>query len=224
MSLNDCKRNSKHTTNSHFFFPPALSATSVCSHEMTLPNITTPLPSIKATRERPSQFLKVSHTSGCCGWKEHSAISLDFKEWGSSIFLPPVSLPIFHFSFEIRHAERPQRTKPIGEYPTLISFGISRTWICASNSFVCPRVVSFLWIITSPDRGMLFLSRPLMFRPTLSPGLAKSTREWCISTVKTLPTQGFDAVCVGRNKTSSPGFTCPCSTRPAKTSPTPLIL
>merc|ERR1712187_266843 len=53
---------------------------------MTLPSITTPLPSMKATRERPSQFLKVSHTSGCCGWKLHCAISLDFKEWGSSIF------------------------------------------------------------------------------------------------------------------------------------------
>merc|ERR1711927_12451 len=82
-----------YTYASYFFLPPALSATSVCSHEMTLPNITTPLPSIKATRERPSQFLKVSQTSGCCGAKEHSAISFDFKECGSSIFFPPVSLP-----------------------------------------------------------------------------------------------------------------------------------
>merc|ERR1739845_279563 len=86
----------------HFFLPPALSPASFCSHEMTFPNITTPLPSMKATRERPSQFLKVSHTSGCWGAKEHSAISLDFKEWGSSIFLPPVSLPIFHLSLEMR--------------------------------------------------------------------------------------------------------------------------
>jgi elongation factor 1-alpha len=45
---------------------------------------------------------------------------------------------------------------------------------------------------------MLFLSKPLMFSPTLSPGFAKSTREWCISTVKTLPVQGFGPVCVGK--------------------------
>merc|ERR1719433_1072536 len=179
--------------------------------------MTTPFPSMKATRERPSQFLKVSHTSGCWGWKAHWAISLDFRACGSSIFLPPVSLPIFHLRPEMRQAARPQRTKPIGEYPTLISFGMSRTW-------VWPNVVSFLYTITSPERGMLFLSRPLMLRPTLSPGLAKSTRWWCISTVKTLPVQGLEAVCVGKKTTSSPGFTTPCSTRPAKTSPTPLIL
>ena len=41
--------------------------------------------------------------------------ALDFKEWGSSIFLPPVSFPIFHLSAEMRQAARPQRTKPIGE-------------------------------------------------------------------------------------------------------------
>merc|ERR1719394_2134192 len=110
----------------HFFLPP-LSASVFLSQEITLPSITTPLPSMKATRDKPSQFLKVSQTSGCCGWKLHSAISFDFKECGSSIFFPPVSLPIFHFSLEIRHAERPQRTKPIGEYPTLISFGMSST-------------------------------------------------------------------------------------------------
>merc|ERR1719353_944059 len=99
----------------HFFLPPAAAASSLRSHETTLPSMTTPLPSMNATRDRPSQFLKVSQTSGCCGWNEHSAISLDFKECGSSIFLPPVSLPIFHFSLEMRHADRPQRTKPIGE-------------------------------------------------------------------------------------------------------------
>merc|ERR1719221_290239 len=159
----------------HFFLPLA-APSSLRSHETTLPNITTPLPSMKATRDKPSQFLNVSHTSGCWGWKLHCAISLDFREWGSSIFLPPVSLPIFHLSFEIRHADRPQRTNPIGEYPHLISFGMSRTWICASNSRVWPSVVSFLYTITSPDLGMLFLSRPLMFKPTLSPGFAKSTR------------------------------------------------
>merc|ERR1712025_196834 len=211
------------TSRAYFFLPPA-EASSLRSQEMTLPSMTTPLPSMKATRDRPSQFLKVSHTKGCWGWKLHSAISFDFSECGSSIFLPPVSLPIFHLSLEIRHAERPQRTNPIGEYPTLISFGISRTWICAANSLVRPRVVSFLYTITSPERGMLFLSKPLIFKPTLSPGFAKSTRWWCISTVKTLPVQGFEAVCVGRKTTSSPGFTTPCSTRPASTSPTPLIL
>ena len=106
------------------------------THTATLPSITTPLPSMKATRERPSQFLKESHTRGCWGWKEvlggtqtgsyqtgsyqkgrfippkpgfweqpHLirprlyasevwAISFDFRECGSSIFLPPVSLPV----------------------------------------------------------------------------------------------------------------------------------
>merc|ERR1719281_1083396 len=82
---------------------------------MTFPSITTPFPSINATRERPSQFLKLSQTSGCWGWKLASAISLDFSAWGSSIFLPPVSFPIFHFKAEMRHADRPHRTKPIGE-------------------------------------------------------------------------------------------------------------
>merc|ERR1711959_637844 len=98
----------------HFFLPPA-AASSFRSQVTTLPSITTPLPSMKATRDRPSQFLNVSQTSGCCGWKEHSAISLDFKEWGSSIFLPPVSLPIFQQILDTRQAERPQRTKPMGE-------------------------------------------------------------------------------------------------------------
>merc|ERR1719161_2759445 len=87
---------------SHFFLPPLSAASAFCSHEMTLPSITTPLPSMKATRERPSQFLKLSQTSGCCGMKLHSAISLDFREWGSSIFFPPVSFPIFHLSAEMR--------------------------------------------------------------------------------------------------------------------------
>merc|ERR1712190_37941 len=76
----------------HFFLPPA-AASALCSQVTILPNITTPLPSMKATRERPSQFLNVSHTNGCWGWNAHSAISLGFKEWGSSIFLPPVSFP-----------------------------------------------------------------------------------------------------------------------------------
>merc|ERR1712211_95375 len=98
----------------HFFLPPA-APSSLRSQEITFPSMTTPLPSMKATRDKPSQFLKVSHTRGCCGWKLHCAISLDFNEWGSSIFLPPVSFPIFHFNALIRQAERPHRTKPIGE-------------------------------------------------------------------------------------------------------------
>merc|ERR1712083_1267595 len=98
----------------HFFLPP-LSPSSLRSHEITFPSITTPLPSMNATRDNPSQFLNVSHTSGCCGWKLHWAISFDFNECGSSIFLPPVSFPIFHLSLEIRQAERPHRTNPIGE-------------------------------------------------------------------------------------------------------------
>merc|ERR1712164_166590 len=98
----------------HFFFPPP-AASSLCSQEMTLPSMTTPFPSMKATRERPSQFLKLSQKSGCWGMKLHSAISLDLSECGSSIFLPPVSFPIFQEIFEIRHAERPHRTKPMGE-------------------------------------------------------------------------------------------------------------
>merc|ERR1719476_276082 len=126
----------------HFFLPPAPPPSSFRSHEITFPSMTTPFPSMNATRDRPSQFLNVSHTRGCCGTKLHSAISFDFREWGSSIFFPPVSLPIFHLSLEMRQAERPHRTKPIGEYPTLISFGMSRTWICASNSRVWPSVAT----------------------------------------------------------------------------------
>merc|ERR1712151_499373 len=69
----------------HFFLPPA-PPSSLRSHEITLPNITTPLPSMKATRERPSQFLKLSQTKGCWGWKLHCAISFDFNEWGSPMY------------------------------------------------------------------------------------------------------------------------------------------
>merc|ERR1711959_365117 len=91
------------------FLPAALSA--FCPAVVILPNMTTPLPSKNAMRDRPSQFLNVSTTSGCCGTKLHSAISLLFSACGSSIFLPPVSLPIFHAIFDTRHAERPHRTK-----------------------------------------------------------------------------------------------------------------
>merc|ERR1719393_117151 len=86
----------------HFFLAPS----TLTTFFTILPSMTTPLPSRKAMRERPSQFLKVSTTSGCCGAKFTSAISFDLSECGSSIFLPPVSLPIFQFIFEMRHAER----------------------------------------------------------------------------------------------------------------------
>merc|ERR1712048_1552965 len=92
----------------YFFFASKTLASTVT----TFPNITTPFPSMKATRDRPSQFLKESATSGCWGSKVHWAISLDFREWGSSIFLPPVSFPIFHLIADTRQAARPQRTKP----------------------------------------------------------------------------------------------------------------
>merc|ERR1719337_748686 len=77
---------------------------------VTLPSMTAVLPSRKAMRVRPSQFLKESTTSGCCGRKTTSAISLDLREWGSAIFLPPVSLPTLKLNLVARQAERPQRT------------------------------------------------------------------------------------------------------------------
>merc|ERR1712056_117006 len=98
------ERSTRILKTSHFFLPPPLSASSFFSQEMTLPSVTTPLPSMNATRDKPSQFLNVSHTSGCCGWKEHSAISFDFKECGSSIFFPPVSFPIFQLNLLMRQA------------------------------------------------------------------------------------------------------------------------
>merc|ERR1719463_1002030 len=64
----------------YFFF--ALSTLSVFF--TIFPSITTPLPSRKAMRERPSQFLNVSTTRGCCGAKFTSAISLDLSECSST--------------------------------------------------------------------------------------------------------------------------------------------
>jgi len=40
-------------------------ASTLASTEVTFPSITTPFPSINATRERPSQFLYESATKGC---------------------------------------------------------------------------------------------------------------------------------------------------------------
>merc|ERR1719171_2991792 len=99
----------------HFFFFASSLMSAFFVTDVIFPNMTTPFPSMKATRERPSQFLKVSQTRGCWGAMVISAISFDFRLWGSSIFFPPVSLPIFHFSFTIRQADRPHRTKPMGE-------------------------------------------------------------------------------------------------------------
>ena len=42
------------------------------------------------------------------------------------------------------------------------------------NFFVRSKVLSFLCTLTSPDRNMLFASRPSMFNSTLSPGLVHS--------------------------------------------------
>merc|ERR1712194_898359 len=80
-TLCDCLQRELDATPSHFFFPP-LSPSSLRSHEITLPNITTPLPSMKATREGPSQFLKLSQTKGCWGWKLTCAISFDLRNGG----------------------------------------------------------------------------------------------------------------------------------------------
>merc|ERR1719198_1879573 len=66
-------------------------------------------------RESPSQFLNESTTRGCCGTKTTWAISFDLSECGFSIFLPPVSLPTLKSKPVARQAERPQRTKPMGE-------------------------------------------------------------------------------------------------------------
>merc|ERR1711988_726318 len=101
----------------YFFFLPVSSGgmSFLYLSAVTLPSMTAVLPSRKAMRERPSQFLKESTTSGCCGTKTTSAISLDLSECGLSIFLPPVSLPTLKLKAVARHAERPQRTKPIGE-------------------------------------------------------------------------------------------------------------
>jgi len=73
------KTNGSRVPPSYFFFPP-FSPSSFLTQSTTLPSITTPFPSMKATRERPSQFLKLSHTNGCCGVNQHSAISLLFNE------------------------------------------------------------------------------------------------------------------------------------------------
>merc|ERR1740138_1522392 len=213
-----------HERPTYFFFPFLPSSLIFSPVLITLPSMTTPLPSMMATRERPSQFLKESTTSGCCGTNMTSAISLALRQCGSSIFFPPVSFPIFHINCFIRTAERPVRTKHTGVYPTLSSPGWSRTCTCAVKVPASFNVPSFLYTITSPVRGMLSLLRPLTLRPTLSPAFASSQRLWCISQVNTFPAHALEEECCGRKITSSPGFTMPCSTRPVITSPTPLIL
>ena len=73
--------------------PHTAAAQALCVTLVTLPSITAVLPSRKAMRERPSQFLNESTTSGCVGLNTICAISFDLSECGSSSFLPPVSLP-----------------------------------------------------------------------------------------------------------------------------------
>merc|ERR1712004_252230 len=55
----------RKTIRATYFFLPPLSPSSLRSQEITFPNMTTPFPSMNATRERPSQFLNVSQTRGC---------------------------------------------------------------------------------------------------------------------------------------------------------------
>jgi len=101
------------------------------------------------------------------------------------------------------HAEWPHLTKPIGEYPIHIWFGtLSKVCIYATNLIGEVSVVSDLRIITSPTQGILFFSRPFTFNPILSPWVALSTLEWCISIVKTFPWQANVGVWDGKNITS----------------------
>mmetsp|Transcript_29236 Transcript_29236/g.40766 ORF Transcript_29236/g.40766 Transcript_29236/m.40766 type:complete len:248 (-) Transcript_29236:125-868(-) len=189
----------------------------------TFPSITTPFPSKKAIRARPSHDLNGSATNPKTGSKTTSAISPCLSILGSSTFLPPVSFPIFQLIFFSLHALRPQRTKPMGEYPGLSSCGTSKTCTCAVNSPVAVSDLSELRIITSPARGGLSLWNPFTFMPTLSPGIASGTLLWCISMENTFPVHGLFGVWVGRNVTSASFFRMPCSTLPASTSPTPLM-
>merc|ERR1712098_913402 len=73
---------------------------------VTLPSMTTVLPSMMAMRPRPSQFLKESTTNGCWGSKTTSATSPALRLAGSSALEPPVSLPIFQLILVILTAER----------------------------------------------------------------------------------------------------------------------
>ena len=63
---------------------------------------------------------------------------------------------------------------------------MSNTWIGALNSFVRSKVLSFMYTLTSPDRDMLFVSRPLMFNSTLSlvkpgPLVDDAFAQWTLS-------------------------------------------
>jgi len=182
---------------------------------MTLPNMTHPLPSMKATRERPSQFLKLSHTSGCCSWKLHWTVSLDLREVRILHLLAPGL--IAHLPLEL--GDTPSRTSA-SHKP---NWGVTNLDLVADveDLNLC---IEFLGLSKG---GVLLVHhnmRLLMFQPTLSAGCASFARWWCISTVNTLPVQGLDAKWVGNEITSSPIVTKPCSTQPASTSPTPWIL
>mmetsp|Transcript_73708 Transcript_73708/g.208753 ORF Transcript_73708/g.208753 Transcript_73708/m.208753 type:complete len:818 (-) Transcript_73708:188-2641(-) len=63
----------------------------------------------------PSQASPPSSSAGPWCPSAFPSGSWGRRETLPEIFLPPVSLPIFQISFEIRHADRPHRTKPIGE-------------------------------------------------------------------------------------------------------------
>ena len=98
-----------------YFFLAAMPPSSRGTVAITLPSIMTVLQSRKAIRERPSQFLKLSHTSGVMGSNWAWATSLALRWGGASALAPPVSLPIFQSMTDMRHAALPQRTKPMGE-------------------------------------------------------------------------------------------------------------
>jgi hypothetical protein len=66
-----------------------------------------------------------------------------------SVLAPPVSSPVFQSIIDMRQAAQPQRTRPMGEWPTLSSPGmLSRVWIWAVNDLVPLRVPSLAYTIT----------------------------------------------------------------------------
>ena len=121
----------------------------------------------------------------CC----HPQMQRDTEFRSLWTFCTLAALPIFQENLETQQAERTQSTKSIGENPTIISLGMSKTWIGAANSVGWPSFVSF-HVSASWHVNLVHI---LMLRPTLSPGLAKSTPLWWFFTVNTLPAQTFDA-------------------------------
>ena len=142
------------------------------------------LPSKNAIRDKPSHFLKESTTIGWTGSKTHSATSLDFKEAGlfelfAASFLTNLEVQRRHLARRAAASDEANRGVASLQFTRDVQFGLALV-----TSLHGAKDVSALYTMTSPDLGMFNLSRPLTFIPTLSPGLAPSTRLWCISTVK----------------------------------------